>query len=355
MNIGEKTIVRDPSGGEDVYVIAELGVNHDGSVDRAVELVGVAADAGADAVKLQLFDADLLMSRSAKLAAYQRAAGEDDPVAMLRRLQLCASDMRPVIEEARRRGLHAIVTVFSTDLVEEAEGLGWDAYKTASPDIVHKPLLESLMRTGKPLIVSTGASTIDEVARAHDWLKAAKDRLALLQCVSSYPTPRELASIGAIEHLRARFETPVGYSDHTADEETGAIAAAFGASVLEKHLTYDRSARGPDHGASLDPRAFASYVRGVRLARRADSPTGDPRIGDPIKRVLECEGDVRSVSRQSIVSSRAMPAGHTITRDDLAVKRPGTGLPPEMLGDLPGRRTKKPIESDRVIEATDLD
>ena len=238
MKIGSNAASRTIGLGAPPYVIAEIGVNHDGSVERAVQLVDAAADAGADAVKLQMFKAEMLMSGASRLAAYQAEAGERDPLAMLKRLELPDAGFEAVAKRCRERGVHAIVTVFSVELVEQAErvrggGGGWDAYKTASPDIIHKPLQEALQSTGKPLIVSTGAATIDEVSRAIGWLSAAhrEGRLALLQCVSSYPTPRERAALGGIAAVQQVFDGPVGYSDHTADRFTGASAVTFGGSA----------------------------------------------------------------------------------------------------------------------------
>ncbi len=360
MKIGGRDVVERAASGRDVLVIAELGVNHDGSARRAVEMAHAAADAGADAIKLQLFDADLLMSASAKLAVYQKAAGETDPIAMLRRLQLSAAEMGPVIAAARSRGLAAIVTVFSVQLVEEAERLGWDGYKTASPDVIHKPLLEALSATGKPLIVSTGASTAREVERAAEWLSGARaeGRLAVLQCVSSYPARDEDAAVGAMADVRARVKgMPIGYSDHTAGEDTGALAVALGASVLEKHLTYDRTARGPDHAASLDPAGFRRYVERVRLARAGDVAEwrGDVRIGDGVKRVLACEQDVRAVSRQSVVTARAIGRGERIGVGDVVVKRPGTGLAPERMSAVIGRRATRDLAADVVVAESDVE
>lgn len=331
------------------YIIAELGVNHDGSVSRALELTRAAAAAGADAIKLQLFRADLLMSSAAKLAAYQRAAGERDPLAMLRKLEMSARDMEPIVSLAHGLGLHAIVTVFSVELVGEADTLAWDAYKTASPDVIHRPLLERLAATGRPLIVSTGASTPDEVRRAVAWLEGERDRTALLQCVSSYPTPLHDAELGGIGALGV-FGLPVGYSDHTAEIQTGAQAAALGACILEKHLTYDRGAPGPDHAASLEPDGLAAYVRLARSAAREvvlPSTTGH-------KRVLERERDVRLVSRQSIVTTRAIAAEEVLGRGDLTFKRPGTGLEPWMLGEVVGRRAARAIAADVPVVEADL-
>ncbi|MGD9689096.1 MAG: N-acetylneuraminate synthase family protein [Phycisphaerales bacterium] len=332
------------------YIIAELGVNHDGSVDRALQLVDAAAGAGADAVKLQLFTADLLMSRAARLAAYQKAAGESDPVEMLRRLELSTDQMAPVVDRAHARGIHAIVTVFSVELVGAAERLPWDAYKTASPDIIHRPLLESLTATGKPLIVSTGASTMEEVTQAVNWLRPALDRLALLQCVSCYPTPADQAHIGAMNDL-LHLTSTVGYSDHTREIETGEIAVRCGAVMLEKHFTHDRAADGPDHAASLEAKEFREYAQRAR-ARAADRRPSS--IGDSSKVVLPIERDVRAVSRQSITTVRDLAAGHRLTRADLTFKRPGTGLAPFYLDEVLNRSLARPVEADLPLTDADL-
>jgi sialic acid synthase SpsE len=302
------------------------------------------------------------MSRASRLAVYQRAAGEREPIEMLRRLELPVSEMKPLVARAHDLGLHAIVTVFSLDLVREAERLEWDAYKTASPDIVHRPLLGALAATGRPLIVSTGAAQLDEVRRALEWLKPAADRLALLQCVSCYPTPPSDAAIGGMAALRRAFAGPVGYSDHTREVDTGELAADLGAAILEKHFTLDKNAAGPDHAASLEPgefRRYAELARDGSMLRLRVGPAGptpvDPRIGPDEKRVLECERDVRAVSRQSIVARRAIGAGELIARQDLTFKRPGTGIEPWRVDDVSGRRARGPIEADTPIAPSDVE
>lgn len=344
---------REIGHGCPVYVIAEVGVNHDGSADRAVELVDAAADAGADAVKFQLFKAELLMSGASRLAAYQAGAGERDPLAMLRRLELSVDDLRPAVARAGRRGVHAIVTVFSTPLVDQAESLGWDAYKTASPDVIHRPLLSRLERTGRPLVLSTGAATMDEVIRAVGWLGDANPRLSVLQCVSCYPVEDPDAALGGIGALRDAFPAlPIGYSDHTRRTDTGGCAAALGACLLEKHLTYDRAAAGPDHAASLDPDQFREYVR---LARGGALAAGaEILVGPREKRVLACERDVRAVSRQSVCSARELPPGHTVTHGDLTVKRPGSGIEPFQLESLVGRKVRRTVVADRPLTWEDV-
>jgi len=383
MNIGNRQIGLD----HPPYIIAEIGVNHDGQVERALSLTDAAADAGADAVKLQFFETDRLMSKAAKLAAYQKNAGETDPIAMLRRLELTIDEMARVVERAHERGIHAIVTVFSTELVEAAETLAWDAYKTASPDIVNRPLLEALAKTGKPMIVSTGASTLDEVVRAVDWLDDVRDRLAVLQCVSSYPAP-EMGK-GGIYAIANATELPTGYSDHS-QTISGAAAVAYGACILEKHVTYDRKAVGPDHKASLWEAQLGSYVRCANeslsdreivldmyksRAQTDSSPLGTLRNyllttefktkreaslaygcdKNPIeKRVLDCERDVREVSRQSVVTTREIAPGETITREMLTIKRPGTGILAYRLDEVVGKVAKRAIDNDVPIVEEDL-
>jgi len=390
------TIAQRPIGVEHpVYIIAEIGVNHDGSPERANELVRLANEAGADAVKFQLFEADRLMSSAAKLAAYQKAAGEADPIAMLRRLELTIDQMAPCVTLAHELGLHAIVSVFSVELVSEAERLPWDAYKTASPDIINKPLLNALAATGKPLIVSTGASTLDEVNRMLGWMKPMYDRLAVLQCVSAYPTEEGRSEIGGIRAIVDVFDGPVGYSDHTQGEGAGPHAVAWGACILEKHLTYDRNAKGPDHSASLTPVMFRNYVAAskraqgtwehraelrdpakIAAARNAIRAIPDEEnaeraeareflwrskllapavVGELVKRVLPIEQDVRTVSRQSLTTTRDLPGGHTLTCADLTIKRPGTGIPPYELETTLNRTLARAVVADSPLSPDDLE
>lgn len=373
MRIGEKQI----GPGHPPYVIAEIGVNHDGDPDRALMLTDAAADAGADAVKLQLFETDRLMSKAAKLAAYQKNAGETDPLAMLRRLELSINDMAKVVKRAHARGIHAIVTVFSVELVEVAQRLEWDAYKSASPDIINRPLLEAMAATGKPLIVSTGASELDEVTRAAGWLEGIRDRLAFLQCVSSYPAP--VGAFGGIVAISEATGLPVGYSDHLLDLDAALYLPRWGCCLLEKHLTYDRNASGPDHAASLEPFSFERYAhlahsgagRGTHFPldtnvppmRRAEFErdrhvlnfSRAHLVGNIEKVVLDCERDVRHVSRQSLVSTKPLREGETLTREMLTIKRPGTGLPPFMMEEMIGRRIAREVEADTPIVREDLE
>lgn len=346
MRIGDRRI------GDGVYVIAEIGVNHDGDVERAILLTSAAAEAGADAIKLQYFRARDLLSSDAALATYQRDAGETDAISMLERLELSLDEMRRVIEHAHARGIHAIVTPFSCEHLPEVSTLAWDAMKAASPDVINKPLLDAIAQTGPPMIVSTGAADAHEVKRAAGWLADHRDRLAFLHCVSSYPTPPAEASIAACRALAALTGCPVGYSDHTAGVFAGGLAvAAAGAVLLEKHLTDDRSRSGPDHAASLEPGDMADYVRRARAGsvEGVNAATLASMLGDGEKRPLDVERDVRRLSRQSLVAARPITRGQAIQRADLSIRRPGLGMEPWRMDELIGRRTAVAIPADTCI------
>lgn len=357
MRIGSSNIAT----GCEPYIIAELGVNHDGSLDTALALTDAAASAGVDAIKLQLFRADLLLSNACELAAYQRAAGETSARDMLRRLELPIDACARVLERAHTRGMHAIVTVFSLDLLDQACRLPWDAFKTASPDIVHEPLLRALVQSGRPLIVSTGAATEEELLRAKPWLAPARERLCALQCVSSYPTPIEHAALGGIACVGDLLSCPAGYSDHTTDIETGSMAVMAGACILEKHLTLDRNAQGPDHRASLTPDQLRRYTLLAKLAPQrvllnTTTPDGTfsmlPEFGPQRKLLRPVEHDVRRLSRQSLVPTRDLPKGHVLRASDLTCKRPGTGLPPWMLNSVIGRTLATDVRNDWPLQGT---
>ena len=344
MRIGERSIGPE----HEPYLIAEIGVNHDGSTQRALQLVEAARQAGADAVKVQYFEAPTLMSRACRLAEYQQAAGETDPIEMLRGLQLNRDAMAEIVRYAHSLGLHAIATIFSLEHVSLASELEWDALKTASPDIINIPLLGALADAGRPLIVSTGAASAEEIG-------AALTRFGdiALHCVSAYPTPddhAQLAGIAALAQLAASVsggrKIVVGYSDHTDSIDTGALAGARGAAVLEKHLTWSRTARGPDHAASLDPGQFRRYVT---LARRARSMLGPQAVI-----VQSIEQDVRHVSRQSVTTTCDLSAGHALQREDLTLKRPGAGLPPSLLDRLIGVPLRRNVAADTPLTADDV-
>jgi sialic acid synthase SpsE len=321
------------------YIIAEIGVNHDGKVKRARELVEAAASAGAHAVKFQYFEAQRLLSRAACLAKYQNDAGARDPFEMLAELELSVPDLVTLVEFARARGLDSIVTLFSLEHVDHLRRLPWAAYKVASPDIVNRPLIDSLRECGRSMILSTGASTAEEVMNAVRWM--GDSEFALMHCISAYPTPDAAAQLAGIAALQALSNAPIGYSDHTTNEMTGGLAVAAGAAILEKHLTHSRAARGPDHAMSLEPDQFQRYVAFAHAAANMLGESG--KILHPI------EQDVRTVARQSVVAARPLRAGHRLVRQDLTLKRPGKGLECTMLTRLIGCTLRCNVDSDTVL------
>jgi sialic acid synthase SpsE len=328
--------------GQRTMVIAEIGVNHDGSLERAIELTQHASAAGADAVKLQLFRATSLMHPSSSFAQYQqKSVRESNPAAMLKRYELSRGQLVQVIEAIRELRMTPLATPFSPDDVDVIRELDLPAIKIASPDLVNQLLLARAAGTARPMIVSTGAATTDEVAQCVAWLNQWHTPFALMHCVSSYPTPAYQAHLCWIDEL-ARFEAPVGYSDHTTELLAGAMAVASGACIVEKHLTYDRTAKGPDHSSSADPVEFAEYVRLIRSAEALRGSGG--------KHVLPIERDVRTVSRQSLVLSRDVEVGEVIRMNDLTVQRPGTGIAPAEVSAAAGRAARFALRKGTMLQ-----
>ncbi len=328
-----------------VAVIAEAGVNHNGSAEEALKLVDAAAEAGADAVKFQRFDPATLLAKGAGLAAYQEGGDATDAASLLAPLVLPADRWRELAERAAVRGLAFVVTPFSPADCAALQPLAaaglLAAVKTASPDAVNPPLLRAAAALGLPLIVSTGAADRDELEPAAAAVRGAAGGSALLHCVSAYPTPPDEAALGGIAAVRAAFDLATGYSDHTTGEHTGSLAVAAGACVLEKHLTLDRRAAGPDHAASLEPAGFARYAAAARAAAAA--------VGPIAKRASAREAGVALVARQSVAATRDLPAGHALRPDDLTVMRPGTGIPAARLDALLGRRLATPVRAGELL------
>ncbi|MDH3583940.1 MAG: N-acetylneuraminate synthase family protein, partial [Phycisphaerae bacterium] len=303
-----------------------------------------AAEAGADAVKLQLFDSGLLLSGEAELAGYQSSMG--DPRSMLDRLQLDATQMRQVRDRAGELGLGFIVTFFSLELLEQMASLDPDAIKIASPDCVNLPLIEAASALDRPILMSLG--TVEEaddplVDRAVASL--AHRALVLLHCVSAYPVPEGAANLGRIAALQRRYLVPVGYSDHAGAEHMGMLAVAAGACLIEKHLTHDRTAPGPDHAASFEPPQLRRYIEGIERAHRELAAAA----------VDGLEADVRRVSRQSICARRNLCAGDRLQRADLTLKRPGTGIGAALLDEVVGRRLARDVGADTLLRDADLE
>jgi N-acetylneuraminate synthase/N,N'-diacetyllegionaminate synthase len=330
--------------GAPTLVVAEGGVNHNGDIELAERLVDAAAAAGADAVKFQTFSTDALVSRHAPKASYQRettgdAEGQRE---MLARLELGLASHAALMTRAARRGLVFFSTPFDHGSADLLERLGVPCFKISSGEITNLPLLQHVAAKGRPLILSTGMATLEEVEEAVAVIRKAGDPpLVLLHCVSAYPAAAEEMNLRAMDTLRERFGCPVGLSDHTLGIEVALAAVARGAAVIEKHLTVDKGLPGPDHRASLDPHEFAALVRGIRTVEAA--------LGDGEKRPTPSEADTRAVARKSLVAARAIRAGERLAADMVAIKRPGTGISPADLERALGRMVIRDLAVDEVI------
>ncbi|MGD8451886.1 MAG: N-acetylneuraminate synthase family protein [Phycisphaerae bacterium] len=329
--------------GQPAYIVAEAGVNHDGSTDKAHALIDVAAQAGADAVKFQVFHAAELATAGAATAGYQQATGQTSQQQMLAALELTDAAFHELRDHCRQRGLEFLATPFSPADVERLRQLDVRAIKIASTDLNNTPLLQAAAEADLPLIVSTGAATFEElrtaVMRLRFWGTAS--RLILLHCVSCYPTPLEAANLRAVAELSGRFSVPAGFSDHTLSTHVGGWAVAAGACLLEKHFTLDRSASGPDHAMSLTPAELSEYVA---IVRTVEAALGTGQLG-----MTEIEADVRAVARKSVVAARAIPAGTPLTPDMLTIKRPAGGVQPDLIHSLVGRTLRTDVAADTVL------
>ena len=340
LNVGGRVI----GAGAPVFIVAEAGVNHNGDLELARRLVDAAAAASADAVKFQTFRTETLVSRAAPKAAYQRettGAGEGQGE-MLRRLELGAEEHRRLVEHCAKRGILFFSAPFDEGSADLLEALGVAVYKVPSGEITNLPLLRHVASKRRPIILSTGMSTLDDVERAVAAIREAGDPgLGLLHCLSAYPAPVAEVNLRAMDTLRDRFGCPVGFSDHTLGIEIALAAVARGATIIEKHLTLDKSLPGPDHRASLDPGEFAELVRCVRSVEAA--------LGDGRKRPMPSEVDTAAVARKSLVAARAIKAGEVLSGETVAIKRPGTGIAPADLDRALGRRVRRDLAADEVI------
>jgi N,N'-diacetyllegionaminate synthase len=321
-----------------VFIIAEAGVNHNGSMDMARKLVDAAAEAGADAVKFQTFRAESLVRRDAAKADYQKLTtmAEESQFDMIRRLELDEDAHRELVAHCRRRAILFLSSPFDLESIDLLSALGLEIFKIPSGEITNLPYLRRVGQLGRRIILSTGMADLDEVAAALDVLVAAgadKEKITLLHCNTEYPTPMEDVNLRAMKTLGAAFETPVGYSDHTLGIEIPVAAVALGATVIEKHFTLDRTLEGPDHQASLEPGDLAAMVRAIRNVSMA--------LGTGIKAPTPSEKRNIPIARKSIVAARAIRKGEEFTEKNLAVKRPAQGLSPMLWDSLIGARADR--------------
>jgi N-acetylneuraminate synthase len=321
-------------------------VNHNGDLAVARDLVAAAAAAGADVVKFQSFVTAESIAAGAAKADYQRAVTDPDESQdeMVRRLELSRSDHEALVAECRRHGIRFLSTAFdpaSFDLLIE---LGIDLVKVPSGEITNLPFLRYLAASGLPMIMSTGMATLAEVEAALDAVEQAGTRRAdvtLLHCTTEYPAPFDEVNLRAMATMRETFGLEVGYSDHTTGIEVAIAAVALGATVIEKHLTLDRRLPGPDHQASIEPAELAAMVRAIRHIETA--------LGDGVKQPTPSELRNRPIARKSLVARRRIRAGEPFSAENLAAKRPGTGISPMRWDDILGRPAPRDFAADELI------
>ncbi len=335
--------------GQPCFVVAEAGVNHNGDLRLAEQLVDAAVRAGADAVKFQTFDPDQLVTADADKPDYQarRTDASESQLDMLRRLELPREAFRRLKAVCDQCGIAMLSTPFDAGSVDFLDDLGVSAFKIAAPDAVHHPLLAHVGRKRRPVILSTGMCTLAEVEDAVEVLRnAGADDLILLHCVSNYPADPADVNLHAMRTLADAFSVPVGLSDHTLGTAVPLAAVALGACVVEKHLTLDRMLPGPDHHASLEPAGFKQMVDDIRAVESA--------LGDGIKRPAASEDEMRRLARRSVVVTEDVAAGETIGEHMLAAKRPATGICPSRIGQVVGRIAARPLRAGTILQWADL-
>lgn len=329
-----------------VIIIAEAGVNHNGSIHVAKELIDVAAAAGADFVKFQTFKANKIASRFASAAKYQKAnTGADHQITFLQKLELSEHDHKELITHANKKGIQFLSTPFDLDSIDLLMRLGIRLGKIPSGEITNLPYLQKMAASFDKLILSTGMSGLEEVAAAVDVILSTgfrRDHLTILHCNTEYPTPFEDVNLRAMQTLADAFNVRVGYSDHTVGIEVPVAAVALGAVVIEKHFTLNRKMEGPDHKASLEPDELAAMVKSIRNIELA--------LGNKDKVASASEIKNKDVARKSIVAARNIEAGETLSEENLAVKRPGNGISPMLWNKVIGQKAKRRFEADELIE-----
>ena len=328
-----------------ILIIAEAGVNHNGSLAMAKQLADVAKAAGADIVKFQTAKPELVISRFAEKAEYQKAeTGEaESQLEMCKRIHLTFDEHAQLKEYCDSIGIAYLSTPFDLDSIDFLQQLGTPMWKVPSGEITNLPYLEKIAATKKPVILSTGMSMLSEIEDALTILEdGGAGPITLLHCNTEYPTPIEDANLLAMQDLREQFGLPVGYSDHTAGIEADIAAAALGAVVIEKHFTLDKALPGPDHKASLSPEELTAMVAAVRKTELA--------LGDGRKHVTDSEAKNKPIARKSILAKWDIKKGETFTPENLTVKRPGDGISPMRWYDVLGKTAKRDFAEDEKIE-----
>ncbi|MDP6781723.1 MAG: N-acetylneuraminate synthase family protein [Alphaproteobacteria bacterium] len=330
--------------GQPCFIIAEVGVNHNGDPELAMKMIKAAAEAGADCVKFQTFRAQEFVNDAEETYTYTSKGREvtESMLEMFQRLELKQEDFARLFEHTRELGLVPLSTPTDREAVDLLDELGAGAFKIGSDDLVYTPFLEYMAAKGKPVILSTGMAGMEDVERAVAAVRGAgNEQIVLLHCVSLYPTPDDQVNLHRIAALREKFGLAVGFSDHSSGITAALGAVALGGCMVEKHFTLDRNFPGPDHWFSADPAELKELVSALRRME-AHLGAGDATLG-------EGEQDMASLAHRSIVASADLPAGHCIGEGDLAFRRPGTGLMPYEMDKIIGRRTREVVAAGTLL------
>ncbi|WP_156939888.1 N-acetylneuraminate synthase [Clostridium lundense] len=325
------------------FIIAEAGVNHNGDINIAKQLVDKAVEAGVDAIKFQTFKTESLVVKNAPKAEYQKeTTGSGNQYDMLKKLELSYEKHIILKKYCEEKGLMFISTPFDFESVDLLEKLDIPLYKISSGDLTNIPLLKYISKLNKPIILSTGMGNLGEVEIAVNVIKeSGNENITLLHCTSNYPTDYEDVNLNAMITLKNAFKLPIGYSDHTVGIEIPIAAVTMGAKVIEKHFTLDKKMEGPDHRASLDPQELKHMVAGIRNIEKA--------FGDGIKKCNSNEKNTRKVARKSIVASKFIKLGDELSYNNITFKRPGVGLSPIYVDEIIGKKALNNIEEDSFI------
>lgn len=323
------------------YVIAEAGLNHGGNKERALALVRAAKWAGADAVKFQTFRAERLAStRPATLA---HAKNQPNLQELFKKLELPFDAFRALHKEAKRLNIEFLSTPFDEESADFLDDLGVSAFKIASGDITHRPLIEHVSRKGKPVLLSTGMSTGDEIEKAIDWMHTqSNDQVVLLHCVSSYPAKMEELNLRSVQYLRDRFGVPVGFSDHSVGTLGSIVATSLGAQVIERHFMIETRGETPDHAVSMDAKTLKAHIEELRTIGSV--------LGERGKFASEGETRNKTASRRSLYARRPIASGETIDAGMLYALRPEVGISPEFVGNVVGKQALMSIEADAPVQ-----
>ena len=330
------------SGDKSTFIIAEIGVNHNGDVNLAKKMIKSASECGVDAVKFQTFKSEDLVTENAKTADYQQKnANEDSQFEMLKKLELTFDDFKELKCYASKCNVMFISSPFDIKSVDLLENLNVSLFKLGSGELNNFELIDYVQKTDKPMILSTGMATLEEIKETYDFIEN-KDNLIMLHCITGYPTSFEEANLNFIKTLQSEFDVPIGFSDHSPGIELPIAAVALGACVVEKHFTLDKTLDGPDHKASLNPVEFKAMVDAIRNVEVA--------MGDGVRRFSENELEIKKIARKSIILNENISEGMTIEHNMLSIKRPGTGIAPKYINQIIGKKVNKDLDKNTVLK-----